>query len=409
MKKTSLITTFIFFILIDVKAQSLPSEADLYWESLQQFIDVPNIEPQLFKAGYYANEKQYLEAKIKKATYFELHSRLLRDFGIEFWRRFPNDPRRFRWFLNTCFAEPAYFANIREGVLANLENRYVISLDTASKNKWNSLYSYYLKEYLASNEVSKSLFLTTKLRKLFNPYWRNSDDEKFDFQSYTMEFVSYFKQGLIDEKSILLLNVIYENRKQFGLTDTDIERFIKTLKAVNIPVFLKVAKGIENEIKLKYTPLKMRAQSTDGRLIDLNDYKGKIVLVDFWSPGCSVCIDKMPEIKSVYDKYRENGFEVISACLFYNGRYYKNEFNKIMDIHHKIGATWPLILLDGNEGGIGKKIFETYGWSGVPHLLLLDREGTLIIHQGELFNSGGLEKVVKQYLANNSIQNQKRK
>jgi thiol-disulfide isomerase/thioredoxin len=54
---------------------------------------------------------------------------------------------------------------------------------------------------------------------------------------------------------------------------------------------------------------------TTGATLSLTDMKGKVVFVDVWSSWCVTCREKIPEIKKIYQKYKNKGLEVIGISL----------------------------------------------------------------------------------------------
>jgi thiol-disulfide isomerase/thioredoxin len=402
MKTFTMATAFIFLTVLEINAQSAlgKSEADIYWESMPVLFGSNG--PQRPKPNSDRASIEYKEAIIKSSIYTEMFSRVFRDWGIEFWKRFPDDLRRFKWLKHTCIYEPAYFANPREGAIARSENRYIIALDTTAKKEWKVLFRRYLSEFLTSNENRESFYSTYFLLGISQEKWRNSESDKFDFIEFVRKAVNYAE--LVGPKFVdRNLSDLVRDQKEFGLADDDIKQYIHLLKLTKFPEFHRKASGMESIMKLKEIPLKLSAKSTEGKHIDLKQYRGKLVLVDFWNLGCSVCISKMPEIKAVYEAYKNQGFEVISVCLLYQ---LANERKTIENIYHKVGADWPLLLMPGKEGQ-GRVIFDTYGWQGVPQLLLLDEGGKLIHYGGDMLNAvGGLERLVKKHFENKSIKTQ---
>ena len=53
----------------------------------------------------------------------------------------------------------------------------------------------------------------------------------------------------------------------------------------------------------------------EGDTLRLSDFRGKIVLIDFWASWCGPCRRENPHVKKLYEKYKDQGFEILGVSL----------------------------------------------------------------------------------------------
>ncbi len=87
-----------------------------------------------------------------------------------------------------------------------------------------------------------------------------------------------------------------------------------TLESTPSAVEPKAAMAEEPQ-KSSYGPYDFTLTSIDGEPIKLSDYRGKVVLVNFWATWCGPCVIETPSLVRMYHKYRDRGFQVIGVAL----------------------------------------------------------------------------------------------
>ena len=113
----------------------------------------------------------------------------------------------------------------------------------------------------------------------------------------------------------------------------------------------------------------LRGPTLDGKMFDLKELRGKVVLIDFWATWCAPCVAEMPNVKSVHDRYHEEGFEVVGISLD-TSREALLQFLKAKEI------PWPQLFFD-DPGAQGWKnpLAQKYGINSIPATILVDRSG----------------------------------
>ena len=110
------------------------------------------------------------------------------------------------------------------------------------------------------------------------------------------------------------------------------------------------------------------AVDLDGKPISLADYRGKVVLLDFWAVWCGPCLGEIPRIKAVYEKYHGEGFEVIGVSL-------DEDAAVLREFITEQGIPWRQVF-DGQKWA--GHLVQQYGVHGIPAPFLMDREGKVI-------------------------------
>lgn len=106
----------------------------------------------------------------------------------------------------------------------------------------------------------------------------------------------------------------------------------------------------------------------DGNPISLAEYRGKVVLLDFWAVWCGPCLGEIPRIRAVYEKYHDNGFEVIGVSL--------DEDEATLRAYIKENEMPWRHIFDGQKWS--GHLVEQYGVRSIPAPFLIDREGKVI-------------------------------
>ena len=103
----------------------------------------------------------------------------------------------------------------------------------------------------------------------------------------------------------------------------------------------------------------------NGDVINLVDYKGKVVLIDFWATWCGPCIATMPDLIKIYKEYHDKGFEIIGISL-------DSDQSQLESYIEENGITWQQYF----DGLYWKnKIAKRFGINAIPHTAIVNKNG----------------------------------
>ncbi len=124
------------------------------------------------------------------------------------------------------------------------------------------------------------------------------------------------------------------------------------------------------------TAVAFERNDKDGKLIKLEAYKGKTVLLDFWGSWCGPCRASHPHLKTVYDKYNSKGFEII-AIAQERGKTIEESKAQWLKAIAEDKINWVHIL---NQDGIEKQdIVKSYQVNAFPTKILVGKDGKIIL------------------------------
>jgi thiol-disulfide isomerase/thioredoxin len=125
-----------------------------------------------------------------------------------------------------------------------------------------------------------------------------------------------------------------------------------------------------------------------GKPLSIANYKGKVVLLDFWATWCGPCRAELPNVLKTYEKHHPKGFEIIGVSL-------DQDKEKLMTFAKDKEMTWQQFF-DGK--GWGNKLAVKYGIQSIPATFLLDGEGKIL---GKNLRGEELEQAVAKAVAKN--------
>lgn len=103
----------------------------------------------------------------------------------------------------------------------------------------------------------------------------------------------------------------------------------------------------------------------DGEEATLSDYRGEVVLINFWATWCPPCRAEMPELEAVYRQHRDEGFEILGIDQ-------AESADLVSSYVNERDFSWTFMLDEDFA------VSRDYQATSIPRSLLIDRDGTVV-------------------------------
>ncbi len=126
----------------------------------------------------------------------------------------------------------------------------------------------------------------------------------------------------------------------------------------------------------------------DGSRKTTADFKGKVMLVNFWATSCVTCVAEMPEMIATHQKYAPQGFETVAVAMSYDPPSYVVNYTETRKLPFKVAID--------NTGAVAK------AWGEVqltPTTYLVNKQGQIVKHYVGQPDFAALHQLIEKLLA----------
>ncbi len=202
-----------------------------------------------------------------------------------------------------------------------------------------------------------------------------------------------FKKELVKENPDAFTSVLaVTDMLSTGVPTTEVREYFEMLSQELKET--SFGKNLKNNLdKISVTEIGSKAPQfsgpdPQGKELALNELLGKVTLIDFWAAWCKPCRDENPNIVRVYNKYRDQGFNVIGISLDRQDQ--KDRWIKAIEDDK---LDWPQI---SNLQFWDEPIAQLYGIRAIPAAFILDENGVIVARD---VRGPDLERVVEELLS----------
>ena len=128
-----------------------------------------------------------------------------------------------------------------------------------------------------------------------------------------------------------------------------------------------------------------RLKTFDGNTVSLADYRGQVVLLDFWATFCPPCVQALPELQALHAKHASRGFAVVGVTVDDRAALVRKA-----TVRAKVG--YPILQAT-------PEVWNAYKVNALPSLILVGRDGNIIKRYGSEADKAAMLADIERALA----------
>lgn len=180
----------------------------------------------------------------------------------------------------------------------------------------------------------------------------------------TMEFIRQHPTSYVSAHVLSVYSTTWGKARTVELYNALSDEMKQSFYGKNINRYIILNKDIKPGDKFE----DFEQTSYKNEKVKLSDFKGKIVLLEFWASNCGPCREENPALVKTYKKYRDKGFDILGVSLDEKKEYW-------LAAIEKDGLIWDNV---SELNGMRNSAALIYGIRGIPDNFLIDRNGTII-------------------------------